>query len=1701
MGFAQCSWPVWRIDDFTVCFQKNYLAVLCPLIVIAISFLELAFSNIGRLRNGKSKGYSSISADDNVPNHTEIPSDEQPEDSDDDSDDLEINGGRLALAKVTSRGSIVQADTPTGQRLSQFVEELALAALVAINAYALITGAFGPDTHLVAIAGLTTWLYTLILATLRVALGTSKWRIPRIWNHTATIYGCNWIFAVFLFRSAIIHPYSKLSQSLISAAFAINTLLFAIAACTRKGNKTVVLEWEDGLEPSREPLASLFSIASFSWVDAIVWQGWRRPLELEDVWNLLPKDKSAAVIANYRLMKKTSALSWHLLKYFRKQLFMQCLLAAIAGIFTFAPTLLLRAILQYVEHPEFAPVSVLWLFVIALPILDTIRSYCDGMALWIGRKICINVRAIMVGDIYAKALRRKAAAGKDKVLLSEKAKPNNDQDTESSGKGLVGKIKRALGLGDKKQKNAGAAGDAEAANAASKASEEKVGTDEQANLGTIINLMSVDSFKIAEITAYLHFLCASAPTQLTVSVVLLWQLMGLSAIPGIVVMAFLLPVNYMLASGFNKTSKNIMAATDKRINVTSELLQNIRIIKFFAWERRFGRIVDEKRQAELKALRSRFLLWALAVAIWNSVPVLITFFSFLVYTLIEKKPLYPSVAFTAISLFMLLRVPLDLIGDMFAHVQEAKVSIDRVEEYLLEEETQKYEQLGLDNVDETGKKRIGFRDATLIWGAKETVAEDGSKAFRLLDLDVDFQIGKLNIIAGPTGSGKTSMLMGLLGEMTLVEGRVFCPGGRSREDVRPDPETGLADTIAYVAQAAWLFNANIKDNITFAAPYDEQRYNDVIIACALKRDFEILDHGDETLVGEKGISLSGGQKQRISLARALYSNSAHILLDDCLSAVDSHTAQWIFTNCINGPLMKGRTCILVTHNVQLCVPSSDYVVLLENGRVTAQGPSQEVIASGKLGEEIQRSRPVSNEASRMPSRVPSSVGDEETMLNGNGDAAGAADSLKHGRKTESPKDPAEETVATGAVKWSVLKLYLSSMGPWWFWVVALMVFGMQQFSTVATNIWVREWANQYVQEETANVSYNTFSHVYGAASFLKGSWASVANLGNDVQYSMKPALDILDVPEDFAEPHRTAVPHVNVAYYLSGLAVIGALGAIAALIRDVWIFFGSLTASKRIHDRFIHSVTRAKFKFFDVTPHGRLMNRFSKDLEAVDQEVAPTAIGMMTCGLSLIVTVVLIAVITPRFLIAAVFIAILFYVVAAFYLRASRALKRLESVQRSPLFQQFSETLSGMTTIRAYGDERRFIRDNLTKINLQSRPFIYLWACNRWLAFRADLLGNLVSFFAGVFIIKNLGKIDAGAAGISLSYALNFTENVLWLVRQYGMNEQNMNAMERVKEYLDVEQEADAIIEDSRPPKDWPAEGGVEFVNYSARYRAELDPVLKGISLKINPKEKVGIVGRTGAGKSSLTLAIFRALEADSGSIVIDGIDISKIGLQDLRENITIVPQDPTLFMGTIRTNLDPFDQYTDEQVFEALRRVQLIGEDEAVSPTTPTVQVTAEGESSGGSSGTRTPSVATNKNVFLDLSSPVSESGSNLSQGQRQLLCLARAMLKKPTVLVMDEATASIDYNTDSKIQKTIRELTGTVITIAHRLQTIVDYDKVLVLDKGEVVEFDHPWELINRQDGVFRSMCQTSGDMDTLLLAAMKKWDSGREERHAHS
>ncbi|RMD41406.1 hypothetical protein DV735_g3728, partial [Chaetothyriales sp. CBS 134920] len=1614
--------------------------------------------------------------------------------AEDDEQDSALDADRISvlnLQKTAShtRNSFVGINSPNGETVRASVECIALLGQVVLSAVtAVLSSTSAPTIPLpAAVAGLVVWVYIAALAAFRLLLSRTAWQLPfaRLWNHTACLYGAQWLFEVWVFRSVLLRSPSKLVRDLVIAQFCLTTVLLAIAVTSRTGNHAVLLEYEGGIEPSREPLASPLSHALFAWVDPIVWAGYKKPLEMSQVWNVTLKDKAESALAHFRQVKKAHSLAWRLLIHFQSQILIQGAWCVLASIFMFLPTLLLKAILEFLEDQANIPVTAAWLYVILLFVTGCIQAIADGQALWIGRKICIRLRAIIIGEIYSKTLRRKAAATAHTVL----AKPE-----EPVKKPLLKRLTTLFTRPSTKQ-----------ASKLPPPPDSASRSDVQASNGTIINLMSIDSFKVAEICAYLHYLWAAVPVQLVMAVILLFQVLGLSSLAGIGLMILVLPLNLYVAKSFQSTQKRIMAATDKRIHATNEVLENIRIIKYFAWEQRFADKVNEKRKTELSALWKKYILWSLAATVWSAVPILITFVSFFIFTVVEKKPLVPSVAFPALSMFSLLRIPLDQLADMVAHVQESKVSVDRVEEFLNEEETEKYEQLRMSKHDNLAEPRIALENATMTWGSKsaELAATD---AFRLINVNVDFQLGKLNIIAGPTGSGKTSLLMALLGEMKLVSGTVHLPGGSIRQQLRPDPLTGLTESVAYCAQQPWLINATIKENILFASLLDHQRYHAVISACALERDLAILDAGDQTLVGEKGITLSGGQKQRISLARAIYSNSKYLLLDDCLSAVDSHTAKHIFEQAITGSLMHQRTCILVSHNVALAVADASYIVVMNNGQVIAKGTPDEVIETGALGDELLKSRPPSAKASKAPSRVNSSQGlNAAALANGFVSSATTRPQADHGQETsnEGKKvvDPRTETMAIGRVKGTTIKMYLLSMGPWYYWIFAATAFVATQAGSVATNVWIREWANAY-----HITTSSTSSFIDGLSRF--GTYTTTQVFG--LKANSMPSIHSSGV----AVPLTTTFPYnVDVGYYLGVYALIGIAYILICLSRELVLFGGSLHASFKIHNDLLHSVLRATFRFFDSTPLGQMTNRFSKDIQAIDQEVAPVAIGMIHSAASVATIVVLISVITPGFLIPGFFISLIYVGTSLIYIRSSRDLKRIEAVQRSPLFQHFGETLTGVVTIRAYGDEARFLQDSHLRVNTHNRPFIYLWATNRWLAVRMDIAGALVSFFSGTFVVLNARTLDAGAAGLALSYAITFTQNVLWLVRLYAANEQNMNAVERVQEYINIDQEAPARIAETAPAPNWPAEGVVEFVDYGTRYRPDLEPVLKNINIKIDAGSKLGVVGRTGAGKSSLALALFRGLEAETGKIAIDGADISKIGLQNLREAITIVPQDPTLFSGTLRNNLDPFELYTDEEIFTALRRVQLISgfpsKSGSATPdstnTTPTIVGPPPGDQGGldsipgtaSSNSTLAQGESTkgNKNIFLNLSTPIAESGSNLSQGQRQLLCLARALLKSPKVLVMDEATASIDYATDTSIQTTLRELKNhTLITIAHRLQTIIDYDMILVLDRGEVVEYDSPWNLIRKEKGSFRSMCETSGQFETLFELAKKVWEAER-------
>ena len=707
-------------------------------------------------------------------------------DTDEDDEDLD-----LMLQKCASRTSefTVEVSRPRGELAVIIVEILALLGEIGISLGALMTQAWGKNGGIATIAGLSTWSYITTLACFRLLLAHFKRNsLPKLWNHTAVLYCVQWTGTVFLFRSAMIHPPSSRAQVLMIASFVLTSLLALIALTTRKGNRAVILKHEDNLEPSKEPLASLISLATFSWVDAIVWQGYKKAFEIADVWNLIPKDRAANVLADFRQFKKTSGLAWHMLRYFKRDLFVQAVWAMIAGLLTFAPTLLLKLILEYVENPQRIPANAAWLYLILLAVSGGIQAIAAGQSLWIGRKICIRLRAIVIGEIYAKTLKRKAAAGSDTVLGQKPSKTSEVDQTSTSG--LMAKI---LSLRRKKK-----------IEAPTEVAPQEQKADSQVNVGTIINLMAVDAAKISEVSAYLHFLFPTAPVQFAVAIVLLYHILGYSSIVSIATMLLLLPVNIAVARKFSAFQQKIMAATDVRIHSTNEVLQNIRIIKYFAWEQKFGNIINGKREVELRAFRNKFILWTGAAMIWYSVPLLITALSFFFYTVVEKKDLVPSIAFTALSLFGLLRYPLDQMADMIARVQESKVSVDRVQEFLNEDETEKFAQLSQTPDYENGEIVIGLDHATLTWGGKDVQEYQKSQAFRLIGIDIRFRVGQLNIIAGRTGSGKTSLLMALLGEMTLLEGKVHMLGGYSREDLMPDPETGLTESVAYCAQQAWL---------------------------------------------------------------------------------------------------------------------------------------------------------------------------------------------------------------------------------------------------------------------------------------------------------------------------------------------------------------------------------------------------------------------------------------------------------------------------------------------------------------------------------------------------------------------------------------------------------------------------------------------------------------------------------------------------------------------------------------------------------------------------------------------------------------------------------------------------------------------------------------------------------------------------------
>uniref|UniRef100_A0A8B9CTD7 Multidrug resistance-associated protein 1 n=1 Tax=Anser brachyrhynchus TaxID=132585 RepID=A0A8B9CTD7_9AVES len=831
--------------------------------------------------------------------------------------------------------------------------------------------------------------------------------------------------------------------------------------------------------------------------------------------------------------------------------------------------------------------------------------------------------------------------------------------------------------------------------------------------------------------------------------------------------------------------------------------------------------------------------------------------------------------------------------------------------------------------------------------------------------------GSLIAVVGQVGCGKSSLLSALLGEMDKKEGYVVVKG-----------------SVAYVPQQAWVQNATLKDNIIFGREMNESRYKRVIEACALLPDIEILPTGDRTEIGEKGVNLSGGQKQRVSLARAVYCNADVYLFDDPLSAVDAHVGKHIFEKVI-GPkgILKNKTRVLVTHAVNY-LPQMDTILVMSDGEISEMGSYQELLKQDGAFAEFLRTyanaeQSMENSGKLTPGlyfpRLKISIFNRQ--LSNSSTYSRETGKSQHQSSTAELQKPLAEknswklteadTAKTGRVKATVYWDYMKAIGLF-ISFLSIFLFMCNHVASLASNYWLSLWTDDPVINGTQQYT-NVRLGVYGALGISQG----IAVFG----YSMAVSI-------------------------------------------------GGIFASRHLHLNLLHNVLRSPMSFFERTPSGNLVNRFSKEIDTIDSTIPPIIKMFMGSTFNVIGACIIILLATP---IAAVIIpplGLVYLFVQRFYVATSRQLKRLESVSRSPVYSHFNETLLGVSVIRAFEEQKRFIKQNDMKVDENQKAYYPSIVANRWLAVRLEYVGNCIVLFAALFAVIARNKLSPGLVGLSVSYSLQITAYLNWLVRMSSELETNIVAVERW------------VVHHSYT---WPEEGKVEFRGYGLRYREDLDLVLKNINVTINGGEKIGIVGRTGAGKSSLTLGLFRINEAAEGEIIIDGINIAKIGLHDLRFRVTIIPQDPILFSGSLRMNLDPFDQHSDEDIWRSLELAHLKNFVSALPDK---------------------------------LNHECAEGGENLSVGQRQLVCLARALLRKSKILVLDEATAAVDLETDNLIQSTIKSQFEecTVLTIAHRLNTIMDYTRVLVLDRGEVVECGSPDNLL-QEKGIFYSMAKDSG------------------------
>uniref|UniRef100_A0A804HK47 ATP-binding cassette sub-family C member 8 n=1 Tax=Homo sapiens TaxID=9606 RepID=A0A804HK47_HUMAN len=1123
--------------------------------------------------------------------------------------------------------------------------------------------------------------------------------------------------------------------------------------------------------------------------------------------------------------------------------------------------------------------------------------------------------------------------------------------------------------------------------------------------GQICNLVAIDTNQLM----WFFFLCPNLwamPVQIIVGVILLYYILGVSALIGAAVIILLAPVQYFVATKLSQAQRSTLEYSNERLKQTNEMLRGIKLLKLYAWENIFRTRVETTRRKEMTSLRAFAIYTSISIFMNTAIPIAAVLITFVGHVSFFKEADFsPSVAFASLSLFHILVTPLFLLSSVVRSTVKALVSVQKLSEFLSSAEIReeqcapheptpqgpasKYQAVPLRVVNRKRPAREDCRGLTgplqslvpsadgdadnccvQIMGGYFTWTPDGIPT--LSNITIRIPRGQLTMIVGQVGCGKSSLLLAALGEMQKVSGAVFwssLPDSEIGEDPSPERETATdldirkRGPVAYASQKPWLLNATVEENIIFESPFNKQRYKMVIEACSLQPDIDILPHGDQTQIGERGINLSGGQRQRISVARALYQHANVVFLDDPFSALDIHLSDHLMQAGILELLRDDkRTVVLVTHKLQY-LPHADWIIAMKDGTIQREGTLKDFQRSecqlfehwktlmNRQDQELEKETVTERKATEPPQGLSRAMSSRDGLLQDE------EEEEEEAAESEEDDNLSSMLHQRAEIPWRACAKYLSSAG---ILLLSLLVFSqlLKHMVLVAIDYWLAKWT--------------------------------------DSALTLTPAARNCSLSQECT---------LDQTVYAMVFTVLCSLGIVLCLVTSVTVEWTGLKVAKRLHRSLLNRIILAPMRFFETTPLGSILNRFSSDCNTIDQHIPSTLECLSRSTLLCVSALAVISYVTPVFLVALLPLAIVCYFIQKYFRVASRDLQQLDDTTQLPLLSHFAETVEGLTTIRAFRYEARFQQKLLEYTDSNNIASLFLTAANRWLEVR--MVSNYLN----------------------------------WMVRNLADMELQLGAVKRIHGLLKTEAESyEGLLAPSLIPKNWPDQGKIQIQNLSVRYDSSLKPVLKHVNALIAPGQKIGICGRTGSGKSSFSLAFFRMVDTFEGHIIIDGIDIAKLPLHTLRSRLSIILQDPVLFSGTIRFNLDPERKCSDSTLWEALEIAQL----KLVVKALP-----------GG------------------LDAIITEGGENFSQGQRQLFCLARAFVRKTSIFIMDEATASIDMATENILQKVVMTAFAdrTVVTIAHRVHTILSADLVIVLKRGAILEFDKPEKLLSRKDSVFAS------------------------------